>query len=394
MNIDQLTRGCASVEPRQDLKALLASDRPLRVKLGIDPTSPDLHLGHAVPLALLQRFVEADHKAILVIGDFTAKIGDPTGRNSQRPPLTDAQIEQNLATFTEQAGRVLDMSRVGVRRNSEWLSTLPFSEVLGLLAHSTVAQMLERADFKARFEGHTPISLHEFVYPLAQAMDSVHLGADIEIGGTDQTFNLHMGRSLQQAKGLKPQVCITVPILEGIDGIKKMSKTAGNAIGITETADAMFGKVMLLPDDLEVINSWGTLLADWDETQVRLSRDFETNTELEQNLFSLKKFLACGIVDRFHSQEKASAAMGRFERTMNGMPSDEDMQTVVIEGGEGLDELLVRTGLVESKRAARRLIAGGGVRLNDKTLRDERAAAESGILRVGARGFLNLVRVS
>ena len=392
MDIDHLTRGCASVEPRHELQALLASGRPLRVKLGIDPTSPDLHLGHAVPLALLQRFVEAEHEAILVIGDFTAKIGDPTGRNSQRPPLTDAQIEQNLATFTEQAGRVLDMSRVGVRRNSEWLSTLPFSEVLGLLAHSTVAQMLERADFKARFEGHTPISLHEFAYPLAQAMDSVALQADVEIGGTDQTFNLHMGRSLQQAKGQKPQVCITVPILEGLDGVKKMSKTAGNAIGLMESPDDMFGKIMLLPDDLNLFNRWGTLLGAWQQPmdQGLFFEQFKTLSKVEKNLLFLKDFLAWSIVATFFSQDDANRAKGRFERSMKRVPLGEDMQTVEIEGGEGLDEILVRTGFAKSKREARRLIGGGGVRWDGMKILDERATASPGILQIGSRQFLFL----
>src|ERR1700694_98458 len=246
----RLTDGCDPVETLAELVQRLEQGRPLRVYLGLDPTSADLHIGHAVVLRLLQRFVDDGHDVILLIGDFTARIGDPSGRNALRPPLSDEQIETNMRTYAEQAGKVLDMSRVRLVYNSEWLSELTFSEIYKLLSETTVAQMLERSDFKQRYESGTPIALHEFVYPVAVAYDSVAMNVDVEVGGSDQLFNLLISRPYQVHAGQQPEICITVPLLEGIDGEKKMSKSLGNHIGFTDPPNEMFGKTMSIPDGL------------------------------------------------------------------------------------------------------------------------------------------------
>src|ERR1700736_541534 len=245
-----LTDGCDHVETLAELIERLERGRPLRVYLGLDPTSPDLHIGHAVVLRLLQRFVDDGHDVILLIGDFTARIGDPSGRNVLRPPLTDEQIEANMQTYAAQAGKVLDMSRVTLMYNSEWLSKLTFSEIYKLLSLTTVAQMLERNDFKQRYENGTPIALHEFVYPVAVAYDSVAMNVDVELGGSDQLFNLLISRPYQVHAGQLPEICITVPLLVGLDGTKKMSKSIGNHVGLTDPPNEMFGKTMSIPDEV------------------------------------------------------------------------------------------------------------------------------------------------
>ena len=270
-----LTDGCDHVETVAELTERIARGRPLRVYLGLDPTSPDLHIGHAVVLRLLQRFVDDGHDVILLIGDFTARIGDPSGRNVLRPPLSDEQIEANMRTYAAQAGKVLDMSRVTLRYNSEWLSKLRFSDVYELLSQTTVAQMLERNDFKQRYESGTPIALHEFVYPVAVAYDSVAMNVDVELGGSDQLFNLLISRPYQVHAGQDPEICITVPLLEGIDGEKKMSKSLGNHIGLTDPPNDMFGKTMRIPDAL--LPRYARLAAWWPADQVQaLERGFAT----------------------------------------------------------------------------------------------------------------------
>jgi tyrosyl-tRNA synthetase len=255
------TDGCDHVETAAELRARLAEARPLRVKLGLDPTSPDLHIGHAVVLRKLQQFVEGGHDVTLVIGSFTARIGDPSGRNALRPRLSDEQIDANMRTYAEQAGKVLDLERVSLRYNGEWLAPLSFEHVIRLLAQTTVARMLDRNDFAARFAAGTPISLHEFLYPVAQAYDSVALSADVELGGTDQLFNLLMGRHYQEREGQAPQICMTTPLLEGLDGKIKMSKSVGNHVAIAEPPEDQFGKLMRVPD--EMVARYARLGAGW-----------------------------------------------------------------------------------------------------------------------------------
>src|ERR1700681_3725004 len=247
---ERLVDGCDHVETLPELVQRLEQGHPLRVYLGLDPTSPDLHVGHAIVLRLLQRFVDDGHDVILLIGDFTARIGDPSGRNAARPPVSQKQIEANMRTYAEQARKVLDMSRVRLVYNSEWLSKLTFDEVYTLLAQTTVAQMLERNDFKQRYESGTPIALHEFIYPVAVAYDSVAMNVDVEVGGSDQLFNLLISRPSQVHSGQRPEIWITVPLLEGLDGQKKMSKSLGNHIGLTDPPNDMFGKTMSIPDAL------------------------------------------------------------------------------------------------------------------------------------------------
>jgi tyrosyl-tRNA synthetase len=255
--------GCDHVETFDELAARLGRGRRLNVKLGLDPTTPDLHIGHAVVLRKLQQFVEGGHNVTLLIGDFTARIGDPTGRNTMRPPLTDEAIESNMVTYAKQAGKVLDMERVTLRYNSEWLGKLSFAQLIKLFAQTTVAQMLERNDFAQRYAAGTPISMHEFLYPVAQAYDSVALEADVELGGSDQLFNLLMGRPYQVHAGQIAQICMTVPLLEGIDGKKKMSKSTGNHIALTDAPNDQFGKLMRIPD--EALPRYARLAAGWSQ---------------------------------------------------------------------------------------------------------------------------------
>ncbi|MRR12753.1 tyrosine--tRNA ligase, partial [bacterium] len=247
-----IASGAADVVPADALKTKLESGRMLTIKLGVDPTAPDLHLGHAVPLRKLRQFQDLGHTVVLIIGDFTALIGDPSGRSTTRPPLTPEQIEANATTYIEQAFKVLDPQRTTMRRNSEWLGPMSFSDILKLTSHFTVARILERDDFQKRYREGVGISLHELLYPMAQAYDSVAIQADVELGGTDQLFNLLAGRELMEKMGLEPQVCLTLPLLEGTDGVQKMSKSYGNYIGLTDAPDDMFGKVMSVPDALMV----------------------------------------------------------------------------------------------------------------------------------------------
>ena len=242
--------GIADLVPLADMKSKLAEGRPLRIKLGVDPTAPDLHLGHAVPLRKLRQFQDLGHIVVLIIGDFTALIGDPSGRNSTRPPLSKEQIDGNAQTYVDQAFKILDADKTELRRNSDWLAPLGFAELLRLTSQFTVARILERDDFSKRYASRQSISLHEFLYPVAQAYDSVAIEADVEIGGTDQLFNLLAGRELMEKQGMRPQIALTLPLLEGIDGVQKMSKSYGNYIGLTDSADDMFGKVMSIPDEL------------------------------------------------------------------------------------------------------------------------------------------------
>ena len=387
---ERLTDGCDHVETLAELVQRLEQGRPLRVYLGLDPTASDLHLGHAVVLRLLQRFVEDGHDVILLIGDFTARIGDPSGRNAMRPPLSDAEIEANMRTYAEQAGKVLDMQRVRLVHNSEWLSKLTFDEVYKLLAQTTVAQMLERNDFKQRYESGTPIALHEFIYPVAVAYDSVAMNVDVEVGGSDQLFNLLISRPYQVHAGQDPEICITVPLLVGIDGQKKMSKSLGNHIGLTEAPNDMFGKTMRIPDEL--LPRYARLAAWWPADRVRtLEAAILAGTISPMDE---KKRIAEDLVALYHGSDAARAAREWFERTIQRGEIPADMPELPLGGRTKLVDLIVAAGFAESKRAAARLVAEGGVRVDGTAETDPGArwtAPGPAVLQVGSRKFVRIV---
>ena len=385
-----LADGCDHVETRDELAAGIATGRRLRIKLGLDPTTPDLHVGHAVVLRKMQQFVDAGHDVTLLIGDFTARIGDPTGRNTMRPPLTDEAIEANMRTYAAQAGKVLDMSRVTLRYNSEWLGRLAFADVIKLLAETTVARMLDRNDFAQRYASGTPISLHEFLYPVAQAYDSVALRTDVELGGSDQLFNLLMGRPYQVHAGQPAQICMTVPLLEGIDGKKKMSKSTGNHIALTDSPNDQFGKVMRIPD--EALGRYARLAAAWpaDEAE-RVVRGIADGTRAPMDE---KKRIASAVVALYHGAEAARAARDHFERTIQRGELPTDVPERRFEGLRTLVDAVVAAGFAESKRAAQRLIAEGAVRVDGMPITDPKArwdAESSAVLQAGPRKFVRIV---
>jgi tyrosyl-tRNA synthetase len=387
---EMLTDGCDHVETLAELAERLARGRPLRVYLGLDPTSPDLHVGHAVVLRLLQRFVDDGHDVILLIGDFTARIGDPSGRNVLRPPLSDEQITANMQTYAAQAGKVLDMSRVRLVYNSEWLSKLTFSEIYKLLSQTTVAQMLERNDFKQRYESGTPIALHEFVYPVAVAYDSVAMNVDVELGGSDQLFNLLISRPYQLHAGQEPEICITVPLLVGVDGHKKMSKSTGNHIGLTDPPNEMFGKTMRIPD--EVLPEYARLAVWWPLEQVdalRAGLADGTAAAMDE-----KKRIAEDLVALYHGRDAARAARDWFERTIQRGEIPAEMPELPLAGRSKLVELIAAAGFADSKRAATRLIAEGGVRIDGAVVTDPAArwtAQGPAVLQVGSRKFVRII---
>jgi tyrosyl-tRNA synthetase len=357
---------------------------PLRVKLGLDPTAPDLHLGHTVVLNKLRQLQELGHTVIFLIGDFTSMIGDPSGRNVTRPPLTREQIEENARTYFSQASLVLDAARTEIRYNSEWSDPLGARGMIELSAKYTVARILEREDFTKRFKAGTPISVHELLYPLMQGYDSVALRADLELGGTDQKFNLLVGRELQKDYGQEPQCILTMPLLEGLDGVEKMSKSKGNYIGITEPANTMFAKVMSISDDM--MWRYYDLLS------------FRSNAEIAQfrkevgegrNPRDVKVALAQEIVARFHSQRAAEDAVADFDnRARGGIP--EDIPEVSLTGAPlGIGQLLKQANLCASTSEALRMVEQGGVRIDGATVGDKGLKVDAGtfVLQVGKRKF-------
>jgi len=384
-----LVDGCKHVETPAELTERIGRGRPLRVKFGIDPTGSELHLGHAVVLHKMQQFVELGHDVTLLIGDSTALIGDPSGRNDSRPPLTREQIEANLATYAQQAGLVLDLERVTVRKNSEWLDRLDYAGMIRLMTQTTVAQMLAREDFRKRFESQTPIALHEFLYPVAQAYDSVALECDVELGGDDQLFNFLLARTYQQNAGQLPQICMTMPILEGTDGVVRMGKSRGNYLALTEPPNAQFGKVMSIPDEL--IARWARL-ADFrseDETRA-LARGIEDGSRAPM---AEKKALAQAIVTRYHGAEAGRAARDYFERTIQRKEVPTEMPELARNGHEKVVDLLVAANFAESKRAAERLVSQGGVRIDGVVVTDPKAlwtAQTPAVLQSGSRRFVRI----
>ena len=360
------------------------SGKPLRIKLGLDPTAPDLHLGHTVVLNKLRQLQDLGHQVIFLIGDFTSMIGDPSGRNVTRPPLTREQIEENAKTYFAQASLVLDPQRTEIRYNSEWCDPLGARGMIELAAKYTVARILEREDFTKRFHSNTPISLHEFLYPLMQGYDSVALQSDLELGGTDQKFNLLVGRELQKSYGQEQQCILTMPLLEGLDGVEKMSKSKGNYIGITEPANTMFAKVMSISDTM--MWRYYELLSFRSLGEIA---QFRTEVEGGRNPRDVKVLLAKEIVARFHSAQAADAALDDFNnRAKGGIP--DDIPEVALAGAPlGIGQLLKQANLCASTSEALRMVEQGGVRIDGTVISDKALKVEAGtcVLQVGKRKF-------
>ena len=381
-------RGCEELLPEADWLAKLARSAatgvPLRVKLGLDPTAPDLHLGHTVVLNKMRQLQDLGHQVIFLVGDFTSMIGDPSGRNSTRPPLTREQIEANARTYFEQASLVLDPARTEIRYNSEWSDPLGARGMIQLAARYTVARMMERDDFQKRYKSGTPISVHEFLYPLMQGYDSVALKSDLELGGTDQKFNLLVGRALQQEYGQEPQCILTMPLLEGLDGVEKMSKSKGNCIAITEDANSMFAKLLSISDVL--MWRYFELLSFRTPQQIAALR---AETQGGRNPKDAKVMLAREIVTRFHTAAAADAAEQDFaNRARGGIP--DDIAQVQLAGPElAIGQLLKQAGLVPSTSEALRLIDQGGVRLDGEVVSDKGLRVGTGtvVVQVGKRKF-------
>ncbi len=360
-----IRRGAVDVISEDELRERLASGRPLRVKAGFDPTAADLHLGHTVLLQKLRQIQKLGHRVIFLIGDFTARIGDPTGRSDTRPVLSEEQIEANAATYCEQVFRLLDPATVEVRRNTEWMEAMSAADLMRLAGEHTLARMLERDDFQNRYRAQRPISMHEFLYPMIQGYDSVVLDADLELGGTDQKFNLLVGRDLQRARGRRPQVVVTMPLLEGLDGVQKMSKSLGNAVGITDAPEEIFGALMSISDELML--RYYELLSDVD------AEGFDAVRTASVHPMEAKKSLAAEMVGRFHGAAAAEAARAEFERRFQKreLPSEIPDASVARDGGSvWICRLLNEAGLVASNGEARRMIAQGAVKLDGERVSD------------------------
>jgi len=396
MTIDEqiahIKRGCVDLVNEAELKQKLESGKTLRVKLGADPTSADLHLGHSVVLNKMRAFQDLGHIGVLVIGDFTASIGDPSGRDKTRPVLSIEKIRENAETYAKQAFKILDPKKTEIRYNSEWLVKFAGSEMtdghfsggtaspmLSALAKVTVSRLLERDDFKKRMAAGSPISMLEVLYPVFQGYDSVALEADVELGGADQIFNLLMGRDLQKDYGQKPQVVLTVPLILGTDGVKKMSKSYGNYVGLSDAAGDMFGKMMSVSDSLML--NYYELLTSEDLAAVKAMHPMEA-----------KKRLAALMVERFHGAEAAIAARAEFEKVFSKKQLPDDMPEVTLKDGVTLCTIIFESGFAPSKREARRLVDQGAVRLDGEKLTQDGPLSKEGVLQVGRRHFCRLKR--
>ena len=389
--------GTAQIVPESALLKKLKRGKPLNIKLGVDPTAPDIHLGHAVPLRKLRTFQDLGHQVTLIIGDGTALIGDPSGRNSTRPQLTSEQIAANAQTYVDQAFKILDPEKTILRYNSEWLLKLDMQGLLVLTAQFTVARILERDDFQKRYEGNQPIGLHEFLYPVMQAYDSVVIDADVELGGTDQLFNLLAGRELMEKKGKEPQVCLTLPLLEGTDGTQKMSKSYGNYIGLTDEPADMFGKVMSIPDEL--MTKYYRLASTFSVDEVNCIEEALGTETLHPN--EAKRSLARNIVAAYYDEEAARGAEEHFNLVFKQHAVPEDIPEYAADltpnqdGLVYLAKLLAESGIANSAGEARRLIDGGGVKINGETVASGSynvlpELLEGAIVQVGKRRFIKL----
>ncbi len=388
-----LEKGADRIEPRAEFRERvaesLASGEPLRVKVGFDPSAPDLHLGHTVVMRKMKRFQDLGHQVWFVIGDFTGRIGDPTGRSRTRPQLSPEEIAKNAETYREQVFRILDETRTVVAFNSSWLSKLGAEGLIRLASRHTVARMLERDDFEKRFRAGKPIAIHEFLYPLAQAYDSVAMKADVELGGTDQLFNLLVGRHVMREYGLRPQAVLTMPLLEGLDGVEKMSKSLGNAVGVQEPPDEMFGKLMSIRDDL--MFRYYELLTDRTPAEIVRMREAVADGSLHPKQAKLD--LAGSIVSEFHTPAAARAARDRFEAVFARGAVPEDMPRVRVASPVRVLDLMAGQNLVRSRAEGRRLLAQGAVSWNGDRLAGDpevEAPPDGAVLRVGKRRFLRV----
>jgi tyrosyl-tRNA synthetase len=392
-----MKKGAVSViqegELRNKIEKAREENRPLIIKLGLDPSAPDIHLGHAVVLRKIKQMQDLGHKAVIIIGDFTGKIGDPTGKSKTRIPLTDEQVKENAATYTKQIFKILDKEKTEVRFNSEWLSKLNFGDVIELASSTTVARMLERDAFQNRYRNGDPIGIHEFFYPLMQGYDSLAISADIELGGTDQTFNILMGRTLQKNKGLEQQVAMFMPILEGLDGEQKMSKSLGNYIGINEPAEVMFKKVMEIPDQL-IIKYFELATDEHPDSLITIKNDLEAGS----NPRDIKLFLAEIITGLYHSKEETKEAIQYFHTVFKEGAIPENMPELHLpkEVETLLDMIpyLVDMKMVPSNSEFRRLVKQGGVQLNGEKILDLDLLLleDENIIKIGKKKFVRICR--
>jgi len=390
-----ISRGAEEILPLDEIKAKLEQSKktntPLTIKLGCDPSRPDLHIGHGVVLRKLRHFQDLGHQAVLVIGDFTAMIGDPSGRNKTRPQLTLEEAKRNADSYIEQANAILDISKLKIVYNSNWLNKMNFNEVIILTSKYTVARMLERDDFSKRYKSEVPISIHEFLYPLAQGMDSVELKADIELGGTDQKFNLLVGRDLQREFGQLPQAIITLPLLEGTDGVEKMSKSYGNHIGLHDSPEDMYGKTLSISDSM--IEKYFLLGADADEETMMTVR--KQLKDPSNNPRDIKRWLAREIVSLYYDEETALKAQEHFDKVFVKKDIPDEMDTFTLNEDMKILDVLNEAGLIKSKGEGRRLIKQNAVKIDGETLQDELMQLSPGcgekIMKVGKRRFLKVI---
>jgi tyrosyl-tRNA synthetase len=384
MNED-LLRGHADIIGRDEIDKAAKEGRKLRIKFGVDPTRPDIHIGHAVPLRILRRLQDLGHTVIFLIGDYTTRIGDPSGKSKTRPMLTEEEIATNVQTYLDQVGLILDVDRAEIRRNSEWYENMTFAELIKLSSHISVAQILEREDFRTRLDSGTELALHELLYPLMQAYDSVMLECDVEMGGTDQLFNMVAGRALQKKMGQKPQAIITADLLVGLDGVKKMSKSLDNYIGLTQAPNDMFGRVMSIPDTL--IAPYYKLCTDIPSNDIdELVKTFGE----EANPRDAKASLAREIVRIYHGEEAADKASDEWNATFRDKkgPSDDQIRPLSLELPAPILDALLEAGAADSRGEARRLITQNGVKVNDEVVANDTAMLESSdLIQVGKHRF-------
>lgn len=385
-SIKLIKRGTADIIGLEEIIEKLKAGKQLVVKAGFDPTAPDIHIGHSVLLRKMKHFQDLGHKVVFLIGDFTGRIGDPSGKSKTRPRLTEEDVNRNAVTYKEQVFKILDKDKTVIDFNSRWGDKMSFADVLKLTSHYTVAQMLERDDFSKRYKGGQPIAMIEFMYPLVQGYDSIALNADIELGGTDQTFNLLVGRTLMKEYGLSPQAVITVPLLEGTDGIDKMSKSLGNYIGINESAKDIFGKTMSIPDNM--ILKYMEYTTDIPMEDIA---NYKAEIESGKNPRDIKVILAKELVKMYHSKEASDSAYEEFVRMFSKGGVPDDIKDVNIVSGDSILNILVSCMPNESKTSLRRLISQGSVSIdNEKILESEKTIDKQGILKVGKRNFFNL----
>ena len=389
-SLELIKRGIDEVLTEEDLVSKLKSKKQLTVKVGFDPTAPDLHLGHTVILNKMRHFQDLGHKVVFLIGDFTGRIGDPSGKNKTRPSLDKEELEKNAKTYSDQVFKILNKDLTDIRFNSEWCEDLGADGIIGLASKYNLGRMLERDDFSKRYKANQQIAIHEFLYPLIQAYDSIALNADVEMGGTDQKFNLLVGRELQRAFDQEPQVCITLPILEGLDGINKMSKSLDNYVGINEDPDEMFGKIMSISDDL--MWRWFELLSFRPINEVN---ELKKEVKSGMNPRDTKILLAEEIIERFHSKEDAENAKNTFlDRFQKGAkPKDIETFSISLDDDIAIGNLLKESGLVQSTSEAMRLVKQGAVKINDEKIDDPKLSIEKNqelLVQVGKRRFLKI----